>query len=90
MNEDHKKKLDENYTSQTVISLLPSLVNVLLIQMFNFLYKELSYRLVNNENHEFMHGRENSLTNKVYLFQFINNYISSFVYIYYYQDISKL
>ena len=33
---------------------------------------------------------ENSIIDKIYNFQFINTYISNFVYIFYYQDFKKL
>lgn len=33
---------------------------------------------------------ENSIVEKIYKFQFVNTYISNFVYIFYYQDFQKL
>ena len=33
---------------------------------------------------------ENSIIDKIYNFQFVNTYISNFVYIFYYQDFKKL
>ena len=69
---------------------VPSCINVFLLVIFGQIYTKLSYRLVDNENHQFMSGLENSMINKTYMFQFINTYISNFVYIFYYQDHMKL
>ena len=63
---------------------MPSFINVLLIGIFGQIYTRLSYRLVRNENHQFMTGLENSMINKTYMFQFVNVYISNLVYIFYY------
>ena len=42
------------------------------------------------ENHQYIQSWENSRINKTYMFQFINSYISNFVYIFYYQDYAEL
>ena len=69
---------------------LPGIINSLLIIIFGFLYKWLSQRLVDNENHRYVSSHENSLINKIYMFQFVNTYISNFVAIAYNQNFSTL
>lgn len=69
---------------------LPGIINSLLIIIFGYLYKWLSQRLVDNENHRYVSSHENSLINKIYMFQFVNTYISNFVAIAYNQNFSTL
>ena len=69
---------------------VPSIINVALIVVFGGIYTKLTFYLVKNENHRFMSSLENSMINKTYMFQFINVYISNFVYIMYNQDFNKL
>ena len=38
---------------------------------------------MDNENHRYVSSHENSMINKVYMFQFVNTYISNFVIIIY-------
>ena len=69
---------------------LPGIINSVLIIIFGYLYKWLSQRLVDNENHRYVSSHENSLINKIYMFQFVNTYISNFVAIAYNQNFSTL
>ena len=65
---------------------IPSIINAVLIIIFNGIYMWLCNVLVKNENHRYVSDVEDSLINKVYMFQFINTYISNFLYIFYYQN----
>ena len=47
-------------------------------------------RLVTKENHRYVGSLENSMINKTYIFQFVNTYISNFVYIFFDQDFKRL
>ena len=69
---------------------LPGIINSLLIILFGFWYKRLSQKLVDNENHRYVSSHENSLINKIYMFQFVNTYISNFVAIIYNQNFATL
>jgi len=64
----------------------PAVVNATLIFIFGYIYKILSGNLVERENHRYVTKFENSMINKVYLFQFVNTYISNFVAIAYNQN----
>jgi len=50
----------------------------------------LSGKLVDNENHRYVSSYENSLINKIYMFQFVNTYISNFVAVCYNQNFATL
>ena len=63
---------------------MPSVVNALLIILFGQIYQRLALWLVKKENHRFEQEFEDSIANKTYMFQFINNYISNFVAICYF------
>ena len=69
---------------------VPAFINVLLIGLFGRIYKFLAFKLVYRENHRYEHKLENSLINKFYMFQFVNTYISFFVFIFYHQSFKKL
>jgi len=47
-------------------------------------------RLVMTENHRYVGSMEDSMINKTYIFQFVNTYISNFVYIFFDQDFKRL
>ena len=42
------------------------------------------------ENHRYVGSMEDSMINKTYIFQFVNTYISNFVYIFFDQDFKRL
>ena len=69
---------------------IPSVINALLIITFGFVYKRLCHYLVLKENHRYFSSFENSMINKIYMFQFVNNYISNFVIIFYNQNFAML
>lgn len=69
---------------------MPSIINSLLIGIFGQLYKRISMRLVMTENHRYVGSMEDSMINKTYIFQFVNTYISNFVYIFFDQDFKRL
>ena len=50
----------------------------------------LSDYIVKSENHRYIFEAEDSLINKIYMFQFVNTYISNFVCIFYYQSFYQL
>ena len=62
---------------------MPGIINSVLIIIFGKIYIVLSGWLVENENHRYVSSFENSMINKIYMFQFINSYISNFVIIIY-------
>lgn len=57
----------------------PSVVNSVAIGVFGATYKIVALKLVNSENHRENMSFENSLINKIYMFQFINAYISTYL-----------
>ena len=69
---------------------LPGIINAILIIIFGQIYTRLSKRLVDNENHRYVSSHENSMINKIYMFQFVNTYISNFVAIIYNQNFATL
>lgn len=68
----------------------PSIVNVLLIFIYGAAYKVIANRLVNAENHRYQQTYEDSLINKMYMFQFINSYISNYMIAYWVRDFGQL
>ena len=66
------------------------MVNVLLTGLFGLIYENLTLHLVDIENHRYEHKKENSFINKFYMFQFVNNYVSFFDYIFYRQSFTEL
>ena len=69
---------------------LPGVINTVLIVIFGKTYVWLSKKLVDAENHRYISGYENSMINKIYMFQFINTYIGNFVAIVYNQNFYAL
>ena len=65
-------------------------VNSIFIVIFGNIYGIVQARLVNNENHRYVSGFENSTVNKIYMFQFVNNYIGNFFQIIYNQSFAAL
>ena len=68
------------------IKYIPSVCNSVAISFFGAIYKQVALWLVNNENHRQTHDYEDSLINKIYQFQFINAYISTYLFAYWIQD----
>ena len=68
----------------------PGVINSALIIIFGAIYKRLSKWLVDNENHRYISGYENSMINKTYMFQFVNVYIGNYVAIFYNQNFKTL
>ena len=73
-----------------ILTLLPSIINVVIIGILGVTYEWVSLKLAIGENHQYIYDLENSIIDKIYNFQFVNTYISNFVYIFYYQDFKKL
>jgi len=69
---------------------LPGVINSCLIILFGQIYIRLSRWLVFSENHRYVSSFENSMINKIYMFQFVNTYISNFVAVLYNQNYSTL
>ena len=68
------------------IKYIPSVCNSVAISFFGAIYKQVALWLVNNENHRQTTDYEDSLINKIYQFQFINAYISTYLFAYWIQD----
>ena len=47
--------------------------------LFGQIYKRVAKRIVQWENHRYEHDFEDSLINKIFLFEFINYYMSNFI-----------
>ena len=75
----------ENYEGDVhfVMPLIPGIINVTIIGILGLIYKHFSFKLAIGENHQYVTDFENSLSNKIYAFQFVNTYISNFVIILY-------
>ena len=69
---------------------VPGITYALLILIFGSIYKKIAIKLVQTENHRYGSSLENSMINKVYIFQFVNTYISNFFYIFFFQDFKHL
>lgn len=68
----------------------PSFVNVALIFIYGAAYKSIAIILVDRENHRYQQTYEDSLINKMYMFQFINSYISNYIIAYWVRDFGIL
>ena len=68
----------------------PSIVNTVLIVIYGAVYKIVADYLVHAENHRYETAHEDSLINKMYMFQFINSYISNYIIAYWVRDFSTL
>lgn len=68
----------------------PSIVNVALIFIYGAIYKVVAQKLVDGENHRYESAYEDSLINKMYMFQFINSYISNYIIAYWVRDFGIL
>jgi len=55
-----------------------SILNAIIIQVYNLLYTTVAFKLTDQENHRTSTQYENHLTAKVFAFQFVNNYASFF------------
>ena len=53
---------------------LASVLNAIQIQVFNYLYQELAFKLTDWENHKTQSAYEQSFVLKSFLFQFVNSY----------------
>ena len=69
---------------------LPSIVNVGLIFFYGAVYTRVAARLAHSENHRYQQTHEDSLINKMYMFQFINSYISNYIIAYWVRDFGQL
>lgn len=68
---------------------LPSVFNTLAIGVFGTIYKKVAIYLADKENHRQGHDYEDSVINKIYTFQFINAYISNYIYAFWLRDFSQ-
>ena len=68
------------------IKYIPSFVNAFFIGLFGTIYNKVALWLVDLENHRQNQEWENSLINKIYMFQFINAYISSYLFAFWVKD----
>lgn len=66
------------------------MINSILLILFGNLYGKLMKWMVRDENHRYVYESENSMTNKIYMFQFLNTYIGNFVAIWYNQSFVSL
>jgi hypothetical protein len=68
----------------------PAIINVGLIFVYGAVYKIVAKILVDRENHRYETAYEDSLINKMYMFQFINSYISNYIIAYWVRDFGTL
>jgi len=68
---------------------LPSVFNSLFITLFGTIYKRVAIFLADKENHRQGPDYEDSLINKIYTFQFINAYISNYIYAFWLRDFAQ-
>lgn len=68
----------------------PAMINVGLIFIYGALYKVVAKILVDRENHRYQQTYEDSLINKMYMFQFVNSYISNYIIAYWVRDFGQL
>lgn len=68
----------------------PSMINVGLIFIYGAAYKVVAKILVDKENHRYQQTYEDSLINKMYMFQFVNSYISNYIIAYWVRDFGQL
>jgi len=68
----------------------PAIINVALIFVYGAVYKIVAKILVDSENHRYETAYEDSLINKMYMFQFINSYISNYIIAYWVRDFGLL
>ena len=87
---NYKLQHSEEVKRHIWLPFLPGTVNVLLIGIFGKIYKWLSFKMAIGENHQYQTDLENSIINKIYMFQFVNTYISNFFCIFYLQDFKEL
>lgn len=82
----------EDYGTEIPLHLkfTPSMVNVGLITVYGIIYKIVATKLVNAENHRYQQTYEDSLIGKMYMFQFINSYISNYIIAYWVRDFGAL
>ena len=73
---------EENYFK--IWQYVPCLINVSAMYTFGIIYKWAAYKCVLGENHQYESDFENSMINKIFIFLFVNTYISNFIYILYY------
>ena len=66
------------------------MINSLLIIIFGKIYKKISGWLLKIENHRYDQDLEDSKANKIYMFSFINTYISNLVVVCYNQNFGAL
>merc|ERR1711998_633316 len=66
-----KIALDQNATLE---SFVPSLTQAAVIQILNFIYREMAKGMTDIENHQTDTQYEDSLVGKLYMFTFVNSY----------------
>lgn len=54
-------------------------VNSIFLILYGTWYGKLMKWMVSDENHRYQDKAENSMANKIYMFQFLNTYIGNFV-----------
>lgn len=81
---------DAGSTTPWYVKYSLGIVNSIFIVIFGNIYGMIFPRLLAKENHRYVSSYENSMINKVYMFQFVNNYIGNFFVIAYNQNFSQL
>ena len=71
---------NETVTPPFYVKYAPASINATCIIIYGIIYKAVAFWLVDIENHRYTQKYENSLVAKIYMFQFINSYISCFIY----------
>lgn len=68
----------DEVTSSVIVSTSAALINLICIVLFNSLYSQLAVKLTDMEMPRTQSEYDDSLTLKMYLFQFVNCYASIF------------
>lgn len=70
--------LQDNYDLGTIVRMLVSAANGIIIAVINIVYMRIARFFVDRENHKYADTYENSLIFKVFIFQFLNSYLGIF------------
>ena len=79
-------QLDSDEDAPPSLKLIPSAINVSVLITLSFIYKKVAFVLVDLENHRYQNEYEDSLSVKIYLFEFFNVYMSNFMIAFWYKD----
>lgn len=92
LSDDIKAKVDDGtYTgSSTNLLYVPTILNAILIVLFEKIYIWIVFKQVKMENHKYVSQFENSLTLKTFTFYFVNSNMANFMYAFNSRDLLLL